>query len=143
MDNPFNPQMVYKMRCVKGAWLLSPGLALGMVFSSYDDETGELTVHGVRASAGAGGDGAGLALTGKVVADEAGVIDFWDAEKKAEDGSDGVVWRFEPLTLDLLAGMRESVQQYDKLVQQITTDEDLRQFYKVNFLPDGYEDFLK
>jgi hypothetical protein len=139
-DNPFNPKMVYKMSSLRGDWVFPPGIALGFILDSVFPD-GEIVLHAVRASAGIGGDGAGLVLQGRPVAIADGVIDFLDTQRTDNAGKE-VVWRFEPLTLDVLASMRDGVQNYSQLVQKIATDEDLQQLYMMEWLPDGYEDFL-
>jgi hypothetical protein len=79
----------------------------------------------------------GHSIAGKILLDDAGVVDVLDLEKTGDDGG-AVIWRFEPLTVSLWETMRESIGGFDELRAQIDTDEVLRLYYMSSYAADWW-----
>jgi hypothetical protein len=74
-------------------------------------------------------------ITGAVMRDEGGVI-----EVRHDDDENMYVTIFEPLTLDTWKAMKGNIIGFDELVTQLTTDEELRQWYWHEYVGDSWSD---
>lgn len=77
----------------------------------------------------------GHTISGKVHADSDHSFEIEDHQRKSDDGKP-IIWRFEPLTLKLWNEMGENgdVASWEKMKDDIKSDDDLLHFYKYEWL---------
>jgi hypothetical protein len=129
---PLQYDQVYLLTNVGGNFLEAPMIAMGVRERHGHSEKGgwrqmyqflvNNDVHG------------GHQIFGDVVLDEDGVVELKDIEKVGDDGKE-VVWRFEPLTLELwrTLGAQGHILGYEE-IDSIPSDAELHEFYKDRFL---------
>lgn len=137
---PFDFQEVYRLRVASDNFGLMDYVVLGVrPGKQYNPDTDqeEATIEFVTNSY----DNKNHWIFGDVVKDVGGVIDVQDRANQGfgEGEVDPVVvWRFEPLTL---SGWKEmKISEAEKLLPGFTTDADVQNFYRHDFLPDWWVD---
>jgi hypothetical protein len=134
---PFDFQEVYRLRVVSDNFGLMDYVVLGVRPGRQvnpDTEVEEDTVEFVTNSY----DNKNHWIFGEVVKDEGGSIEVVDHGNVGfgEGASPVVVWRFEPLTLHSWDEME--ISGAEQIRPHFTTDADVQNFYRSDFLPDWW-----